>query len=113
MIVRRIREHVAHYNWFAVAIDLAIVVAGVFLGMQVNNWNQARLDRLQAHEYREMLIGDLQTNLQNLAMRKRYYQWVRREAIEDTRRDGRSAAFAQASNFWSIPTRPARSFRGR
>ena len=31
MIVRRIREHVAHHNWFAVGIDLAIVIVGVFL----------------------------------------------------------------------------------
>ena len=32
MVVRRIRDHVATHNWFAVAIDLAIVVVGVFLG---------------------------------------------------------------------------------
>jgi hypothetical protein len=82
MILRRVREHVAHHNWFAVAIDLAVVIVGVFFGMQVNNWNQARLDRRQAHEYREMLIDDLQTNQKNLALRKRYYQWVRREALK-------------------------------
>jgi hypothetical protein len=81
-MIRRIREHAAHYNWFAVVIDLLIVVIGVFFGMQVNNWNQARLDRRQAHEYREMLIDDLQTNQKNLALRKRYYQWVRREALK-------------------------------
>ena len=27
MVIRRIREHVAAQNWFAVMIDLAIVVA--------------------------------------------------------------------------------------
>ena len=32
MVIRRIREHVATQNWFAVAIDLVIVVLGVFLG---------------------------------------------------------------------------------
>ena len=41
-MIRRIREHVAHHNWFAVAIDLAIVVIGVFLGTQASNWNQTR-----------------------------------------------------------------------
>ena len=81
MILRRVREHVTHHNWFAVAIDLAIVVAGVFLGMQVNNWNQARLDRSQAREYRSMLRDDLTTNLKNLDNRRRYYQWVRDEAL--------------------------------
>ena len=32
MVFRRIREHVAAQNWFAVGIDLAIVFIGVFLG---------------------------------------------------------------------------------
>lgn len=45
MVVRRLREHIAELNWLAVAIDLAIVVAAVFLGTQANDWNQARADR--------------------------------------------------------------------
>lgn len=81
MIFRRIREHVTHHNWFAVLIDLAIVVIGVFLGTQASNWNQARLDRQQAGEYRRMLVGDLDTNLGNLQNRKQYYSWVRAEAL--------------------------------
>jgi hypothetical protein len=81
MILRRIREHVVHHNWFAVAIDFVIVVLGVFVGIQASNWNQARLDRQQAREYRAMLQSDLDTNLENLALRKRYYTWIRNEAL--------------------------------
>jgi hypothetical protein len=81
VIVRRIREHFAHHSWFAVAIDLLIVVIGVFLGTQANNWNQVRIERHQAREYRTMLIDDLDTNLADLAMRKNYYRWVRSEAL--------------------------------
>jgi hypothetical protein len=33
MILRRLREHVTHHNWFAVTIDFAIVVVGVFVGI--------------------------------------------------------------------------------
>ena len=44
MVVRRIREHVATHNWFAVSVDLLIVVAGVFLGIQASNWNEARIE---------------------------------------------------------------------
>jgi hypothetical protein len=58
-----------------------IVVIGVFLGTQANNWNQSRIERQQAREYRSMLIDDLNTNLSNLANRKRYYRWVRGEAL--------------------------------
>jgi hypothetical protein len=81
MVLRRFRNHVTEHNWFAVAIDFLIVVAGVFVGIQASNWNQARLDRRQAREYRAMLQGDLDANLENLSMRNRYYHWVRSEAL--------------------------------
>lgn len=81
MILRRVREHVVHHNWFAVTIDFVIVVAGVFVGIQASNWNQARITRQQARDYRAMLQSDLDTNLENLAMRTRYYGWVRNEAL--------------------------------
>ena len=45
MILRRITEHVKAQNWFAVAIDFVIVVVGVFIGIEVSNWNAARADR--------------------------------------------------------------------
>jgi hypothetical protein len=81
MILRRLREHVTHHNWFAVTIDFIIVVVGVFVGIQASNWNQARIERSQAREYRAMLQSDLDTNLENLATRKRYYGWVKSEAL--------------------------------
>ena len=81
MVIRRIRDHVATHNWFAVAVDLSIVIAGVFLGMQASNWNQERIERRQAREYRLMLIDDLDSNLANMANRKEYYRWVRDEAL--------------------------------
>jgi hypothetical protein len=82
MILRRIREHVAHHSWFAVAIDLAIVVIGVFLGTQATNWNQARLDRERGRESRAMLIDDLQSNQQNLDQQRQYYHWVHDEGLK-------------------------------
>ncbi len=45
MILRRLTEHVKAQNRFAVAIDFVIVVAGVFVGIQVLNGNAARSDR--------------------------------------------------------------------
>jgi hypothetical protein len=81
MVLRRIREHVGHQNWFAVGIDFLIVVIGVFLGIQASNWNQARVERQQAREYRSMLSDDVATNLANMANKKVYYRWVRAEAL--------------------------------
>lgn len=46
MLLRRVIEHVKAQNWAAIAIDFVIVVLGIFVGLQVNNWNEARvLDR--------------------------------------------------------------------
>ena len=77
MVIRRIREHIAAQNWFAVGIDLVIVVAGVFLGMQVNNWNQTRLENEQARDYRRRLISELDFNARQFTEQAHYYRQVR------------------------------------
>lgn len=45
MLLRRVMQHVKEQNWLAVGIDLVIVVFGVFIGIEVANWNEARRDR--------------------------------------------------------------------
>ena len=42
MIFRRIKAHIEKENWFAVFVDFVIVVVGVFIGIQVANWNDSR-----------------------------------------------------------------------
>ena len=42
MLLRRIKTHVEKENWFAVGVDFVIVVIGVFIGIQVAYWNEAR-----------------------------------------------------------------------
>ena len=81
MVIRRIRESAAKHNWFAVALDLLILVIGVFLGLQANNWNQARLERQQEQSYRTRLIEDLRTNETDLQQRRAYYGQVRKHAL--------------------------------
>jgi hypothetical protein len=43
--MRRAIEQFRHQQWMAIAIDLVIVVLGVFLGIQVSNWNEARMEQ--------------------------------------------------------------------
>ena len=47
MRVRRLTQHLEAQNWLAVGLDLAIVVVGIFLGLQVSAWNESRQDRLR------------------------------------------------------------------
>jgi hypothetical protein len=81
MVVRRIREHVARQNWFAVVIDLVIVTIGVFIGIQASNWNSARLERDEVHAYQAQIIEDLTANEQELVERFHYYRQVRDHAL--------------------------------
>ena len=74
MLVRRLREEAARQNWFGVTIDLVILIAGVFLGIQVNNWNQDRLDRHAGEDYRQRIIGDIDSNQVDLANRLAYFR---------------------------------------
>ena len=39
MLLGRVIAHVKAQNWTAVALDFLIVVMGVFIGLQVSNWN--------------------------------------------------------------------------
>lgn len=81
MIVRRIREHVASHNWFAVVVDLMIVIIGVFIGLQVSNWNAARIERGEVRAYRVQIIDNLKANELEIAARARYYRQVRGHAL--------------------------------
>ena len=78
MILRRITEHVRAQNWFAVGIDFLIVVVGVFIGIQVANWNEARLDAGRAQAYLERISLDLDADLAALADRQRFWREVSR-----------------------------------
>ncbi|NNU16531.1 hypothetical protein HK107_09385 [Parvularcula sp. ZS-1/3] len=62
MILRRVMEHVRTQNWFAVGIDFVIVVVGVFLGIQIGNWNEARVSHVQEAEYLEQLRDEIASN---------------------------------------------------
>lgn len=59
MLLRRVIEHVRKQEWTAIWIDLVIVVVGVFIGIQVSNWNQARVTNQQAAAFTTHLKDDL------------------------------------------------------
>lgn len=58
MLLRRITEHVKAQNWTAVALDFVIVVVGVFIGIQVANWNDARADRAEERQLLARLLEE-------------------------------------------------------
>jgi hypothetical protein len=81
MVIRSIRQHVASHNWFAVTVDVVIVVIGVFLGTQANNWNESRIERAAAGDYRQQIIKDLENNETDMSSRSAYYAAARKHAL--------------------------------
>ena len=82
MVIRRIRDHVTAQNWFAVGIDFLIVVAGIVIGTQVNNWNQARIEALQGRDYRARLIGELDFDARQYALQAAYYRQAKEYGLQ-------------------------------
>ena len=54
MILRRFMQHVKDQNWFAVGLDVIVVIVGIFLGMQVQQWYE---ERREAEFEQGYLIG--------------------------------------------------------
>ena len=63
MILRRFAESLQRQNWAAIAIEFALLVLGVFLGIQVANWNEARADRAAYEAALVRLGAEIDTNL--------------------------------------------------
>jgi hypothetical protein len=54
-LVLRLRER----DWTSVIIEILIVVVGVFIGLQVTNWNEDRKDTRRGDEYLQRLRDEL------------------------------------------------------
>ena len=80
MIYKRMAANLRAQNWFAIGIEFAIVVAGVFVGTQVSNWNAERLERRET----QRMLAQLRPNLQSLTdyyeSARVYYATTRRYA---------------------------------
>ncbi|MBO6689336.1 MAG: hypothetical protein JJ931_12835 [Henriciella sp.] len=59
MILRRLTTAFRKQDWFTVAVETLIVVFGVYIGLQVNNWNTERGERQLEAKYRLLLVSDL------------------------------------------------------
>jgi len=66
MLLHRMIDHVKAQNWTAVALDFVIVVVGVYLGIQVNNWDQARDEKNTEATYLELLQRDLRVTIKDV-----------------------------------------------
>lgn len=114
MILRRIIAHVRKQEWTAIGIDFLIVVVGVFVGMQVSNWNADAADRRRGVEYVERLSQDLESDLATRRADVAYYAAVldslvrTNELLNDPAPDAEDlvvSAYRASELLYSPPTR--------
>ncbi len=74
MILRRIAANFRRQDWTAVAVELAIVVLGVFIGLQAQEWATAHAEQQRADVLLQQLRGDLDNERLNLKSYMDYHQ---------------------------------------
>jgi hypothetical protein len=91
MILGRLAAGLKQRDWGTIVLEVLIVVVGIFIGLQVDDWNQARIGRADITEYLERIQVDLKrdeaffTFLANEADKKRDALATLKQIIE---RDG-------------------------
>ena len=75
-MLRRLIASARRQDWFAVTVELVVVVLGIFIGMQVTSWSEDRKLARQAHEYRESLATDLATDDDTMRAHADYFRVI-------------------------------------
>jgi len=82
MILRRLVANLRGQNWASVAIELGIVILGVFIGIEAANLNQRRQQREETRQLLSQLQPELTTFLGFLDELNEYYATTRRYAVK-------------------------------
>ncbi|WP_333591975.1 hypothetical protein [Brevundimonas sp.] len=90
LLFRRMMKRLRKQEWVAIGIDFLIVVIGVFIAMQVSNWNAQGAERRHARELTQALRveftdieRELETSLGNITR----YQAASRSLVTALRND--------------------------
>lgn len=99
MILARITNAVRQQNWFAVAIEFVVVVAGVVIGFAVTGWAERQAENARADVYLDRLMSDLETNEMRFT-----HAYSFREQVRDLGMEALSYASgeAQPPNAWRV-----------
>ena len=63
MIIKRLAVGIKNQDWFVVTVEIMIVVIGIFIGLQVDDWNQSRKENVQSELFLKQLNMDIESEL--------------------------------------------------
>jgi hypothetical protein len=79
MILEKLAKAIHRQSWFTVILEILIVVIGIFIGLQVDDWNSSRKDRLDERVFLLRLHSDMVTaDGLSIRVRKRRLDQVER-----------------------------------
>ena len=90
MIIRKLAAGIRNRDWIEIVIELAIVVLGILIALQVNNWAGAKKDRQAERASLERLLEEFESSIV-------FYQSVleRQDRLTGLQRQGVAAAAGQ------------------
>ena len=100
MLIRQILESIRKRTFSLLAVELFVVVVGVFIGIQVSNWNDERLDRVRAHSYLERIRADIDADIVNY--RDRLEFWDRVSEYGEAGLDYAGIGKTQSATEWDL-----------
>ena len=62
MILRRLTGYLRHENWFAIILELAVIVVGLFLAFQLDRWYESQRTKSDQQAHLEALTEDFVEN---------------------------------------------------
>ncbi len=71
-LLDRMSHAIRRQDWFQVAIEVLIVVVGILIALQVDNWNETRKAREQGNIWRQQIIEDLRQSQRDVSGRREY-----------------------------------------
>ncbi len=63
MPITQISRFIRQHEWFAVAVEILVVIVGLMLAFQLDRWWERRGERVQEAEYVARLIADVETDI--------------------------------------------------
>jgi len=66
MIFSRIAVALRRQDWLAFAIELVLVIVGILIALQIDNWNTTRKERDEERQYLAAIASELEANSKRL-----------------------------------------------
>lgn len=112
MLIGRLRDHLASHNWFAVLIDVFVVVISILVAFQIDRWAELNRNQELELEYLLRLKKDLRMEMERMESALEYAN-DRIEAVRFLERalnDSPGSIETTNSLPWAIETATWRSF---